>query len=74
VPTPATHPHLRDLRIAQGWTQQDVADRLSQVAWARQEKPVAANADMVAKWERGVKGVSPRYRKLLAAVFHVTVD
>ena len=72
--TPDTRPHLRDLRIAQGWTQHDVADRLSQVAWARQEKPVAANADMVAKWERGVKGVSPRYRKLLAAVFHVTVD
>jgi tetratricopeptide (TPR) repeat protein len=29
---------------------------------------------MVAKWERGVKGVSPRYRALLCQLFGVTVD
>jgi hypothetical protein len=29
---------------------------------------------MVAKWERGVKGVSPRYRALLCQLFGVTAD
>jgi hypothetical protein len=29
---------------------------------------------MVAKWERGVKGVSPRYRELLCRLFGVTPD
>ncbi len=32
------------------------------------------NADMVAKWERGVKGISPRYRELLCRLFGVTPD
>src|ERR1051326_2284167 len=35
---------------------------------------VAVNADMAAKWERGVKGVSPRYRDLLCRLFGVTAD
>jgi tetratricopeptide (TPR) repeat protein len=35
---------------------------------------VGVNADMVAKWERGVKGVSPRYRELLCHLFGVTPD
>jgi hypothetical protein len=32
---------------------------------------VGINADMVAKWERGVKGISPRYRELLCRLFGV---
>jgi tetratricopeptide (TPR) repeat protein len=32
------------------------------------------NPDMVAKWERGVKGISPRYRELLCRLFGVTPD
>jgi transcriptional regulator with XRE-family HTH domain len=74
VSAPAAPSRLRELRIERGWTQQDVADRLVQLAWTRLREPAAVNADMVAKWERGVKGVSPRYRKLLAALFGVTVD
>jgi len=35
---------------------------------------VGVNADMVAKWERGMKGVSPRYRELLCRLFGVTPD
>lgn len=72
-------PHLRELRMAQGWTQQDVADRMARLEWARHRKPgtsrpLGVNADMVGKWERGEKGVSSRYRVLLAEVFKVTVD
>jgi len=76
VPTGAERPNrLRELRLERGWTQQDVAERLVRLAWSRDRKSrTAANADMVAKWERGAKGVSPRYRRLLAALFRVTVD
>jgi tetratricopeptide (TPR) repeat protein len=34
----------------------------------------AVNADMVAKWERGAKGISPRYRTLLCQLFGVTAE
>lgn len=65
---------LRELRLAQGWTQAQVAERLARLAWARREGDPGVNADMVAKWERGVKRPSPRYRKLLAALFKVSID
>jgi transcriptional regulator with XRE-family HTH domain len=74
VSAPAASSRLRELRIERGWTQQDVTERLVQLAWTRLREPAAVNADMVAKWERGVKGVSPRYRRLLAALFGVTAD
>jgi transcriptional regulator with XRE-family HTH domain len=76
VPAGTERPNrLRELRLEHGWTQQDVAERLVRLAWSRDRKSrTAANADMVAKWERGAKGVSPRYRRLLAALFRVTVD
>ncbi len=35
---------------------------------------VGVNADMVAKWERGAKGISPRYRELLCRLFGVAPD
>ncbi len=70
-PTP---PRLRELRMAQGWTQEEVAERLVQLAWTRFHQQAAVNADMVGKWERGTKGISLRYRKLLAALFRVTID
>lgn len=71
---PAERPHLRELRLDRGWTQQEVADRLSQLAWSRKEGLVGVNQDMVAKWERGKKNPSPRYRVLLAALYRVTPD
>lgn len=74
--TTAERPRLRELRLEQGWTQQEVADRMARLAWSRsgQEQPIGVTADMVAKWERGAKGISPRYRALLAGVYKVTVD
>lgn len=60
---------LRMLRERRGWTQQDVADQLARLAWLRCHERVGANADMVAKWERGVKLPSRRYRELLALLF-----
>jgi transcriptional regulator with XRE-family HTH domain len=73
VSTPtAGRPRLRQLRDSAGWTQQELADKLVYLAWTRGDKNVGVNADMVAKWERGVKGISARYRLLLCELFGVT--
>jgi hypothetical protein len=47
---------------------------LAYLAWTRHHQRVAANADMVAKWERGAKGISPRYRTLLCQLFGITAE
>ena len=67
-------PRLRELRTEVGWTQQQLADKLNYFAWTHGQGRAAVNADMVAKWERGVKGVSPRYRALLCQLFGVTAE
>lgn len=70
----AGRPRLRELRDELGWTQQELAERLAHLAWMRRREHVAVNADMVAKWERGVKGISARYRDLLCLLFGVTAE
>jgi transcriptional regulator with XRE-family HTH domain len=72
VTTDAERPRLRELRTDLGWTQQELADRISHLAWMERRERVGINADMVAKWERGAKGISPRYRELLCRLFGVT--
>jgi transcriptional regulator with XRE-family HTH domain len=62
------------LRCEAGWTQQQLAEKLAYFAWTRHHQHVAVNADMVAKWERGAKGISPRYRALLCQLFGVTAE
>jgi transcriptional regulator with XRE-family HTH domain len=74
VTTDSERPRLRELRRDLGWTQQEMADRIAHLAWMQHREHAAVNADMVAKWERGVKGVSPRYRELLCRLFGVTPD
>jgi len=62
---------LCELRMKRGWTQQEVADRIIR----RSRDPhTSVTADTVSKWERGRRGISARYRGLLAAVFGVTID
>jgi transcriptional regulator with XRE-family HTH domain len=72
--TTAGRPRLRELRCEVGWTQQQLAEKLAYLAWTRHRQRVAVNADMVAKWERGAKGISPRYRALLCQLFGVTTE
>jgi transcriptional regulator with XRE-family HTH domain len=67
-------PPLREYRLQLGWTQQEMADRIAHLAWMERRERAGVNADMVAKWERGVKGISPRYRELLCRLFGVTPD
>jgi len=70
----AERPRLRELRTELGWTQQEMAERIAHLAWMERRERVGVNADMVAKWERGAKGISPRYRELLCRLFGVTPD
>jgi transcriptional regulator with XRE-family HTH domain len=62
---------LRALREQHGWTQQETAEQLAKLAFLRIKKQVGVNADMIAKWERGVKVPSRQYRELLALLFGV---
>ncbi|MGH2881196.1 MAG: helix-turn-helix domain-containing protein [Solirubrobacteraceae bacterium] len=55
----AEHPQLREYRLRLGWTQQEMAERIAHLAWMERRERAGVNADMVAKWERGVKGISP---------------
>lgn len=68
----AERPQLREYRLRLGWTQQEMAERIAHLAWMERRERAGVNADMVAKWERGVKGLSPRYRELLCRLFGVT--
>ena len=65
----SAQPRLKALREERGWTQQDVADQVSRLAWLRRRERVGINSDMVAKWERGEKRPSRRYRELLCLLF-----
>lgn len=60
---------IRSLRERRGWTQLEVAQHLDRLAWTQSGKHVGVNADMVAKWERGVKAPSRRYQDLLGCLF-----
>jgi transcriptional regulator with XRE-family HTH domain len=74
MPVKTGRPRLREQRTESGWTQQQLADKLNYFAWTHGQGRAAINADMVAKWERGVKGISPRYRALLCQLFGVTAE
>lgn len=74
TPTTAGRPQIRELRSEAGWTQQQLAEKLNYFAWTHGQGRTAVNADMVAKWERGVKGISARYRTLLCQLFGVTAE
>ena len=71
---PAGRPRLRECREDQGWTQQETAEQLARLAWLRHRERVGVNADMIAKWERGDKRPSRRYRELLCLLFGVTPE
>ncbi len=56
---------LRQCRELRGWTQQELADALARTAWDLYQQRVGINADMVSKWERGIKVPSALYRRVL---------
>jgi transcriptional regulator with XRE-family HTH domain len=65
---------LQEARQDRGWTQQEAAEQLARLAWLRHGERVGVNADMIAKWERGEKNPSPRYRELLCQLYGATPE
>jgi len=65
---------LQEARQDRGWTQQEAAEQLARLAWLRYGERVGVNADMIAKWERGEKSPSPRYRELLCLLYGATPE
>jgi transcriptional regulator with XRE-family HTH domain len=65
---------LRQARLDRGWTQEEAAEQLARLAWLRHDERVGVNADMIAKWERGEKSPSPRYRELLCLLYGATPE
>ncbi|MCW2855991.1 MAG: hypothetical protein JWR52_1606, partial [Marmoricola sp.] len=65
-------PRLREHRQRLALTQQEVATRIEQLAWAHERRHAGVNADMVSKWERGLKHPSPFYVRLLCGLFGTT--
>lgn len=63
---------LREHRERLGLTQSELAERLVQMAWARERTHVGANSDMVSKWERGLKQPSQLYRRLLCLTLNAS--
>lgn len=53
---------LRELRMAKGWTQADLA------------RKVGAHTNTVARWEQGALTPGPQSTRLLALIFGVTLD
>lgn len=65
---------LYNLRDARGFTQQDVADEINDLA-EKHGKKVHVDNVTVSRWERGViERPSPVYRRLLAELFDVSLD
>lgn len=65
---------LREARQDRGWTQEEAADQLARLAWVRFGERVGVNSDMIAKWERGEKSPSSRYRELLCLLYGATPE
>jgi len=65
---------LRDLRLARGWSQADVARRLNALADERSEHG-SLSEGTVGRWERGeVRMPEPLHRQLLAELFGVSLE
>lgn len=65
---------LRHQRKVRGWSLDDVASRLDDLAAEIGEKRLGVTASMVGKWERGDVTPRPPYPKLLCRLFGTTAD
>jgi transcriptional regulator with XRE-family HTH domain len=55
--------NLQAFRLQLGLTQEELAELLALVAWERFRERAAPNANMVSKWERGMKAPGKLYRR-----------
>jgi transcriptional regulator with XRE-family HTH domain len=60
---------LRWERQRRGWSQDNVVDRLQEVAAKRGDPEPGVDRNTVSRWERGISKPTPRYVQLLSAIF-----
>ncbi|HZV52214.1 MAG TPA: helix-turn-helix transcriptional regulator [Candidatus Dormibacteraeota bacterium] len=65
---------LRFHRELRGWSLDDVASGLHQVAASLGEEEPGVDATTVSRWERGVRRPRPRYVRLLSRLFELPAD
>src|SRR4030088_1106110 len=63
------NPLLRQARIGRGWTLDNAAHQLRQVAIRLGETAPPVDKNMFSRWERGVVQPGPRYTRLLALLY-----
>jgi DNA-binding transcriptional regulator YiaG/tetratricopeptide (TPR) repeat protein len=65
---------LKAQRARLGLTQQELAEALAVLAWEHDHEQLGVDADMVSKWERGVKRPHRLYRRLLCMLYSSTEE
>jgi hypothetical protein len=68
---------LRYYRKMQGWSQRDVADRITELCntdAAKTNRYTCLGVDTVSKWERGINKPDSYYSKYLCLLYGVTAD
>ena len=68
------NPELREARLRRGWTEDDVAVRLHQLAEELGEPAPGASGPQVGKWERGVRNPGRYYKPRLCLIFEATPE
>jgi transcriptional regulator with XRE-family HTH domain len=71
---PGYDPRLKVHRLRAGLTQAEVAEALAVVAWEEHREHVGVDANMVSKWERGIKRPRKLYRRLLCSLYGATEE
>lgn len=65
---------LSELRARAGLSQQEVADRLNDLAVRDGGREGSVTANTVSRWERGISTPAPLHRRLLATLFEVPIS
>lgn len=65
---------IKELRTSVGLSQNDLAERLNELARRNGNRTTSASGDSVSRWERGTGNPQPVYRRLLAEVLGVPID
>jgi transcriptional regulator with XRE-family HTH domain len=68
------NPNLREARLRHGWTEDDLAVKLHELAAELGESDCAVDANQISKWERGVRRPGRFYRPRLCLALEAEPD
>jgi len=71
---PAADLRLKAHRLRAGLTQAEVAESLAALTWDHDQERLGVDANMVSKWERGIKRPRKLYRRLLSTLYGATEE